>query len=210
MINKLQKAFIDGNVDLDDLLMTLKNSFATKNRKVPLFEKNLFRDVTSIGALFKVLDYHWNLYDHDMLAFLINIANCEKANKIYTEFSASTNLSGFGLINHCPDKEIFIAPGYKILQIKIEKSECTITVVKKIKMMIVEYFELEKYAIVHKRVTKGCINIEVHISDRVASHIQTKTLSIDFKGQLTNEAVVSLHCGDYVVDIGYRKVQSIL
>ena len=157
MTNNVQKAFIDGSIVLDDLLINLKNSFATKNKKIPLFKENFFRDITSIEGLFEALDFLWNLYDHDTLAFLINIADCKKASKIYTEFISSVDLSAFDLVNHCSDKEIPILPGYEKLQIKVEKSKCTIKMIERIKMMVVEYYDLENVQLYLKKLPKGVL-----------------------------------------------------
>ena len=186
MIFDVQKAFINDNVVVDDLLMNLKTSSATKNKEVPLFEEDFFKNVKSIETLFKVLDYYWNLYDHDMLAFLINTAKCKMACVIYQKFVNFLNLSSFDLLSH-PNKEM--APGYKILQITIDKSECTIKTVENIKRMVVEYYELEKCAIVFKEVTKGSINIKYLTSDLVMIHINNKTLFVDFKTRLIHEGV---------------------
>ena len=187
MIFDVQKAFIDGNVVVDDLLMNLKTSFATKNKEVPLFREDYFKDVTSIETLFKVLDCHWNLCDHDMLAFLINMAKCEMASVIYQKFVNSLNLSPFDLVCHCPNMEM--VSGYKTLQITVDISECTIKTVEKIKMMIVEYYELEKHAIVFKEVMKGSINIKYLTSDLVMIDINNKILFVDFKNKLILEGI---------------------
>ena len=184
MICHVQKAFIDdSNVVLDNLLMNLKTCCATKNKQVPLFEANFFRDVTSIEALFKTLGYHWNLYDHDLLAFLIEMAKCDMAIKTYHKFVHSVDLSAYDLVNHCSDKKM--APGYKTLRIKLKRTECTIKTVEKVKAMIVQYYELEKHAILFKNVTKGCFDITYQNSDLVMAHINNnKHLTIDFKNQL--------------------------
>ena len=189
MIKDVQKEFTDSNVVLDELLMNLKNAFATKNKAVHLFEENMFNDVKSIGALFEILGNFWNLYDHDMLAFLINIADCKKAQKIYTEFVASMDLSAFDLINHCSDKKLPILPGYKAFQIKIEKSSCTIKMMERIKMLIVEYYKLEKYAIIIKEITTGSVEITFIASDLVMVEVNSERLLVDFKKKLIHEAV---------------------
>ena len=190
MINDVQKEFIDSSVVLDELLMNLKNAFATKNKAVHLFEENIFNNVKSIGALFEILGNFWNFYDHDMLAFLINIADCKKAHKIYTEFIASIDLSAFDLVNHCSDKQLPILLGYKTFQIKIEKSSCTIKIMERIKMLIVEYYELEKYAIIIKEIKTGSVEITFITPDLVMIEINNKRLLVDFKEKLICEAVI--------------------
>ena len=190
MIKDVQKEFTDSNVVLDELLMNLKNAFATKNKAVHLFEENMFNDVKSIGALFEILGNFWNLYDHDMLAFLINIADCKKAHKIYTEFITSIDLSAFDLINHCSDKKLPILPGYKALQIKIEKSTCTIKMIQRIKMLIVECYKLEKYAIIIKEITAGSIETTLIVPDLVMVKINNEILFVDFKEKLIREGVI--------------------
>ena len=189
MINDVQKEFTDSSVVLDELLMNLKNAFATKNKAVHLFEENIFNNVKSIGALFEILGNFWNFYDHDMLAFLINIADCKKAHKIYTEFIASIDLSAFDLVNHCSDKQLPILPGYKALQIKIEKSSCTFKMMERIKMLIVEYYELEKYAIIIKEITKGSYKITFITSDLVMIEFNNTRLFVDFKESLIREGI---------------------
>ena len=189
MICRVQKAFIDSNVVLDNLLMNLKTCCATKNTQIPLFEANFFTDVTSIEALFNTLSYHWNLYDHDMLVFLIKTAKCDIAIKAYHKFVNSVDLSAYDLVNHCSDKEM--APGYKALQIKLKKNKCTIQTVEKVKTMIVQYYELEKHAILFKSVTKGCFNITYQTSDLVMMYINKNGhLIVDFRNKLIIEGAV--------------------
>ena len=190
MINNIEKAFSDGSIDLNDVLRKLNNSFATKNKEIPLFEKNIFKDVVSIKSLFKVLGCLWNFYDHDMLAFLIDTAKCEKANKIYSEFCASSDLSAFDLLNCYCNEEILTLPGYSTLKITIEKQECTSRTIERIKSMTIDHYGLEKYAIILKKVTKGCINLEYHIPELVLSRIGTLIISTLFKEMLKNEKVI--------------------
>lgn len=208
--DEVYQAFNDDSVNLNDLLIKLESQSATKNQTVPLFKVDFFKNVTSIKELFEVLDYCWNFYDHDMLAFLINIAKCEKASKIYDQFVDSLDPSSSDLINHCSDKEI---SGYKTLQITVEKNVCTNKMMSKIKKMIVEHCELEKYAIVFRGgVKKGSIVIEFLGSDLVMIHTENcmHKLTTQCQVKLRNEAVVRIKCNDFIVepkfDLDTRKV----
>ena len=190
MIHNLQKSLVDSSVKLDDLLMNLKSCFATKNKEVPLFEKNFFKHATSIEALFKVLNLFWNIYDHDMLALLVDTAKCEEASKIYHEFVDSVDLSAFNLTNYCSDEEVLTLPGYKTFQITVENSDCTGKLVKRIKYMIVDYYKLEKYAITLKEVIKGSIIIIFLASDSISLYIKNGTLTSEFMEKLRQEGFV--------------------
>ena len=190
MINNLQKALVDSSVKLDNLLMNLKSCFATKNKKVPLFEMNFFKHATSIAALFKVLNYFWNIYDHNMLALLVDTAKCEEASKIYHEFVDSVDLSAFDLTNYCSDEEALTSPGYKRFQITVGNSDCTGKLVKGIKYMIVDYYKLEKYAITLKEVTKGSIIIVFLASDLTLLYIKNGALTSEFMEKLRKEGIV--------------------
>ena len=215
MVDDVYEAFIDGIVNIDSLLMKLKDHFATEDKKISLFEEICFECVTSIKALFEVLDNYWNLYDHDVLAFLVDTAKCEEASKILKEFISSAS----DLVYHCPVQAI---SRNKTLRIKVTLKEEEITkegiiigkkTIENIKIMIIEFFRLVKCAMVFKCATvvngcqgkKQCIAIEYLASDSVMIHIQKHmpTTHIDFKKRLDQKGIVSIHYEDKCCEYTY-------
>ena len=176
MVTKIQEALEKSNADVSKLLIKLKSSSAVRDRKIPLFEKDIFREITSIDKLFETLSGYWYLFDYDVLVYLVNTAECKEAKTIYDNFLASFDssvMSNYKLILQYDEymhKEGLL-PGTCKLRVKVARDECTVEVEKEVKEIISEHFKLEKYALVFKGIKQGCIELIYQISYSVKSYM---------------------------------------
>ena len=191
MIDKIQKSFTDNHIDINILVRSLQNSFAAKSQRIYLFENDLFQNVNPSKRLFEVLDDYWNVYDCDLLKFLVSKANCEESTKIFAEFLDTLNSVDFSAIDLADYKCSVRAPN-KVLQIKLKESKCTIEILKKIKIAITECFGLTENAITFKEVRKGCINICFQVQDLVAVYISQQRVPRDCINQLKEVADITV------------------
>ena len=176
MVANVQEALEKSNINVNKLLIKLKSSSAVRDRNIPLFEKDIFKEITSIDKLFETLSGYWYLFDYDVLIYLVKTAGCKEAKVVYDNFLASFDSSA--ITNHKLilqyDEYIHkegLLPGTCKLRIKVARDECTVEVEKEVKKVISEYFNLEKYALIFKGIKQGCIEFIYQISHSVKSYM---------------------------------------
>ena len=176
MVTKVQEALEKSNTNVSKLLIKLKSTSVVRDRNIPLFDKDVFKEITSIDKLFETLSSHWYLFDYDVLEYLVNTAECEQAKIVYDDFLASFDssvMNNYKLVLQCDEfkyKEDLV-PGTCKLRVKIARDECTVEVEKEVKEVISEYFKLEKYALIFKGIEQGCIELIYQISHSVKSYM---------------------------------------
>ena len=174
MVINIQEALKKSNIDVTKLLIKLKSS-AVRDRQVPLFDPGIFEKVSTIDKLFETLSKYWELFDYDVLMYLVNTAECEAAIKVYDEFLTSFDssvMSNYQLILHYRkfNKENVLPGTYK-LRVKIAQDKCTAEIERKVKGIISEHFKLEKYALILKGIKQGCCELIYQISPSVKSYM---------------------------------------
>ena len=139
MVADVQEALENNNINVNKLLIKLKSSSAVRDRKIPLFDKDTFSNITSIEKLFETLSGYWHLFDYDVLMYLVKTAGCEKAKTIYDNFLASFDssvMSNYQLILQYDEfNKESILPGTCKLHIKVPQDKCTVEVEKKVKKL---------------------------------------------------------------------------
>ena len=183
MIADVQEAFEKNNINVNRLLIKLKSSSAVRDRKIPLFEKDTFNNITSIEKLFETLSGYWHLFDYDVLMYLVKTAGCNEAKTIYDDFLASFDssvMSNYQLILQYDEfNKESILPGTCKLRIKVAQDNCTVEIERKVKEVISRHFELEKYALICKGLKEGCIELMYQLSHSVKSYMLQYKLNSD-------------------------------
>ena len=104
MTNKIKQALIDNKVDVDSLIEQLCTMSAVSNKKVPLFDEDVFARIRSVDEFWKSLSKFWSICDYDLLRYIIKIIECVKAKCILEEFLLKIDPSALrdvDLVLHC-------------------------------------------------------------------------------------------------------------
>ena len=174
MVAEIQEALENNNINVKKLLIKLKSSSAVRERKIPLFDKDTFNNITSIEKLFETLSNHWHLFDYDVLMYLVKTAGCKEAKRIYDNFLDSFDssvMNNYRLILKCDEFKEGVIPGTCKLRIKVALDQCTVEIERKVKEIISKHFELENYALVYKGLKQGCIELTYQMSCSVKSYM---------------------------------------
>ena len=154
MTNKIKQALIDNKIDIDSLIEQLCTISAVSNKNVPLFDKDVFVKIRSVNEFWKSLRTFWNIYDYDLLRFIVRITECEKAQKILEEFLSRIDPSALrdvDLVLHC----------------RVDQREGSLRPTLRIKINA----NLEEYSLHFKGIKDGCIELLYHISEPVKSYL---------------------------------------
>ena len=206
MTNKIKRALINNKVDVDSLIEQLCAISAVSNKNVPLFDEDVFVRIRSIDEFWKSLRTFWNIYDYDLLRYIIEITDCEEARKILEEFLSRIDplaLKDVDLVLHCrvDQRDGSLKPG---LRIKVNAEECTYDIQEKVKKIVSKKFNLEEYALHFKGIKDGCIELLYHISKSVKLYLLQYKIKEGALTEFSTYKIISLHVDN--VDILKVKV----
>ena len=198
MTNKIKEALINNSVDVVSLVEQLCAISAVSNKKVPLFDEDLFEKIQSIDEFWRKLRGFWNLFDYDLLRYIIKISKCKDAQMIFDDFLSKIDPSAIedaDLVLHCrvEQREESLKP---VLRIKINAEKCTFNVKRRAEEIVSEKYNLKEYALCFKGIKKGCFELLYYISQGVASYLLQCTITYNPLEELSSFTIVSLHVDD--------------
>ena len=125
--NSIEQALIIQNVDVALLIKQLCTISTVKNKNVLLYDDDVFEKIKSIDALWRKLRCFWNIFDYELLEYIIELSDCREAQKIYEEFLSRTGpaaIEDVDLVLYCAEenREGSLKP---VLRIKVNAEECT-------------------------------------------------------------------------------------
>ena len=173
MTEKLKQALINGNVDVNSLIEQLRSISAVRNRNVPLFDKEVFTKIKSVEEFWKTLSTFWNIFDYDLLRFIIKITKCKGAQKVLEEFLSRidpTIIEDADLVLHCRVEQNEGWPKPK-LRIKINAEKCTSDIRKEVEKTVSKIYDLQQCTLCFKGIKEGCIELLYHISKAVMTYL---------------------------------------
>ena len=93
MTSKIKQALISNNVDVGSLIEQLCAISAVKNKNVPLFDEDVFEKITSINEFWRKLRIFWNIFDYELLQYVVEISECREAKEIFEGFLSKIDTS---------------------------------------------------------------------------------------------------------------------
>ena len=198
MTNKFKQALIDNNIDVVSLIEQLCTISAVKNKNVPLFDHDVFLKIRSVEEFWRSLRTFWNIYDYDILWFIVKIAKCRVAQQILEEFLSKidpSTIKDVDLVLHCKvdQTEGSLRP---MLRIKVNAERCTYDIQEKVKKVVSEKFNLENYSLRFKGIKEGCIELLYRISKPVKSYLLQFKLNKSTLAEFSTYKIICLHIDD--------------
>ena len=174
MTNKIKEELSKyvGDSDVVSLIEQLRAISAVKDKKVPLFADDTFKRVSNVRSLWQILSAFWSIYDYDILKLVLNIINCEKADRIFNHFLSQIDpavIDDVDLVVHCRVYEReFTKP---LLRVKIKVDRCSHHHKKEVTKALYEKFNLKNYALRLKGIREGCVELMFEISEELKSYL---------------------------------------
>ena len=199
MTKRIKQVLIDSNINVDSLIEQLRTMSAVKIKKVPLLDEDVFMKIQSIDEFWKSLSRYWNLYDYDLLRFIIRITECEEANSVLQKFLSRidpTMIEDANLVLHCGEyqEEGSLKP---TLRIKVNAEKCTFDVQRKAKEMVSRIYNLEKYVLRFKGIKQGCIELLYHASTAVMAYLLQCKITRTILAELSVCKIISIYINDF-------------
>ena len=203
MTSKVEQALISNNVKVVPLIKQLSAISAVKNKNVPLFDEDVFERINSIDALWRVLKNFWNIFDYELLEYVIEISECEEAQRIFEEFLLRIEPSAIedaDLVLCCEEQKWSPKP---VLRIKVNAEKCTLNIKKQVEEIVSKTYNLDKYALRFQGIKEGCIELLYYISKPLRSHLLQFKVSegICTIAKFLANNIMSLHIDEFKLEI---------
>ena len=104
MTIRIKQALISNNVDIVPLIEQLCAISAVRNKNVPLFDEDVFERIKSIDEFWRKLRNFWNIFDYELLGYVVKVSECGEAQEIFEEFLSRIDPSAIenvDLVLHC-------------------------------------------------------------------------------------------------------------
>ena len=198
MSTKVKEALIKAKVDVALLITQLSAISVVKNKQVPLFGEDVFTKIRSIDDFWRKLSHFWFIFDYEVLECVIKLSECREAQKTFEDFISRIDPSAIedvDLVLHCKVEhwEESLKP---VLRIKINADKCTIEVIDKVKEVVAEAYELEKYKLCFKGIKEGCIELVYYISKPLKLYLLNFPITGSNMVEFLAHDIISLHIDD--------------
>ena len=178
MTIEVRNALSQNKCNVVDLIEELRPCYASSYKDIPLFDKGTFEKLKTIDCVWKELSAHWHLFDYDLLEDIIHLCDCKEATQIFEEFKSAIDpsiMKDMDLVLYCEEftKPVFLRSQ---LRVKVKASTCNDDVKTQVKAELSKTYELNKYALYYREITKGCIELKFIASQKLLSYIQQRKI----------------------------------
>ena len=204
--NQIKQALSNSSIEVTSVVEQLQTVTAVKDRSIPLFDEDVFENVTTVEKLWQKLNRFWSIFNYDILRILLRIAQCKNAEEILEEFLSKINITTLEDMDLVLRYEICETEGLikPLLRIKVKAERCTNSIKKKVEEVVSLKFNLKEYALCFKGIKQGCVELVYEISNTVMSYLLecdfTKTDAVNFAAH----DIILLQINDVTLETPYK------
>ena len=205
MTSRIKQALINNKVNVVSLIEQLCAISAVKNKKVPLFDEDVFEKIKSIDEFWRMGRRFWSICDYELLQYVVEISECSEAQKIFDDFVSKipSAIEDVDLVLHCK-KEEQDGSLQPVLRVKINSDECTTNIKKRVEEMVSKAFDLQKYTLRFQGIKEGCVELLYYISKPLKFYLLHFKISKSILEKFLACKIVSLHIGEFELKIPSR------
>jgi len=204
MTKRIKETLVKNNLSVDDLIEQLCAISAVCNKKVPIFDDYVYKNVKSIDMLWKKLGTFWNIFDYDLLILVVDIAECAKAEEILDNFQARIDVSTFedaGFVLHCKLCKEDEEQAWSWLRVKVNTEKCTFDIKERVKEIVSENFGLKKCSLCFKGIQAGCYEFVYLISKALMTHLTELKITGSTIAKFAANNIISLQIDDMILNV---------
>ena len=203
MTNRIKQALISNNVDVASLIQQLLAISAVKNKKVPLFDEDVFEKIKSIDEVWRKLRIFWSVFGYELLWYVVEISDCREAQVIFEEFSSGidpTTIEDVDLALHCKveDQEGSLTP---VLRIKVNTEKYTSSIIKSVEEILSKTYNINKLAVCFQGIKEGCTELQYYISKPLKLYLLQFKISVGDLAEFLAHKIISLRIDEFELKI---------
>ena len=204
MTERIKQALIKKNIKVTSLVEQLRAITAVKLKNVPIFDEDIFKTVTTVELLWQKLSACWSLLDYDVLICIIRIIECEEANDILDEFLSNIDVSTLedvDLVLCCTEYKIQGSRPRLRIKLAINEVAVDFKVREKVKGIVCEEFQLEKYSLIFTTIKKGCFELIFGVSKPVMLYMLQYQITGYAMAEFAAKKIILLEINDEELSI---------
>ena len=208
MTNRIKETLISNNVNVVSLVEQLCTISAVSSKKVPLFDEDIFEKVTSVDEFWRRLRMFWNIFDYDLLRYVIKISECREAQEIFEEFLSRIDpIEDVDLVLHCRVEhwQGLLKP---VLRIKINAEKCNLDVIRNAKKIVSRSYNLKIYSLHFKGIKEGCIELLYYISKAMMIYFREFKITSSSLAELSSCQIISLHVNEIDLKLSPKNIDT--
>ena len=200
---RIKEALIRNKIDVVSLIEQLCAISAVNIKDVPLFDEDVFDKVTSIGEFWRRLRKFWNIFDYDLLCYVIEVSECREAEEIFEDFLSKidpSSIEDVDLVLHCKVQRLegLLKP---MLRIKVNTEKCTSNVKKMVEEVLFSLYELKKYSLCFRGIKEGCIEFLYYITQPLKKYLLEFTITKSNLADFRTHYIISLHIDEFELKV---------
>ena len=196
--DKIKQVLCNSTINVTSVVEQLQTISVVRNKNIPLFDEDVFENVTTVERLWQRLSKFWSIYDYDVLRILLRIIKYKKADEIFEEFLSKFDSSAM------KDKELvlyyeeFRRQGLikPLLRIKVKAEKYTDSIRAEVEELMSSTFKLEEYSLCFRGIKEGCIELLYQISNALMSYLLQCKVSGHDLVKLGAHNVISIRIND--------------
>ena len=204
MTCRIKRALVNNKVDVVALIEQLCAISAVKNKKVPLFDEDVFENIKSIDDFWRKLKPFWNIFDIELLRCVVEISGCWEAQEILEDFLLRIDPSAIGeedLVLHCSE-EHYEGSLRPVLKIKVRTAKCTLYIKEMVEEVVIKTYNLDRYGLCFHGIKEDIyVELLYYISQPLKSHMLKFEISAAMVAVFLAHKIVSLHIDEFDLKI---------
>ena len=203
MTSRIKQALISNNIDVALLIEQMCAISAIKNKMVPIFDNDVFKEVKSIDEFWRKLEIFWNIFDYELLEYVIEISDCMEAQDILKQFVSRIDPSAVedvNLVLHCRE-EHWEGSLQSVLRIKVNTEKCTSNIKKMVEEVVSKTYNLDRYALHFRGIKDGCIELLYCISEPLKQYLLQFEISESVVADYLAHKIISVNIDEFELDI---------
>ena len=201
MTERIKEVLHKTEVSVDLLVKQLCTMSAVKMKEVPMFDEDMFGKIKTIDELWRKLMNYWDIFDYDILTFVIDITDCAEAQEILDNFLGRIDISAFedtdlALHSEVYEEEDLMQP---LLRIKVNAEKYTLNIKRQIKDIVSKIFHLEEYSLCFCNIKHGCF--VYHISKATMLYLLDFKITGRMMADFATYCIIFLQINDMKVNV---------
>lgn len=205
MTRRVKRALINNNVDVVWLIEQLCAISVVKNKKVSLFDEDVFENIKSTDDFWRKLKTFWNVFDIELLRCIVEISGCREAWEILEDFMSRIDPSTIedeDLVLHFGGEQHYEGSLKPVLRIKVHTAKCTLCIKEMVEEIVTKTYNLDRYGLCFQGVKEDVyIELLYYISQPLKSHMLQFEISGGMVTAFLTHKIVSLHIDEFDLKI---------
>ena len=202
MIEVIKLTFTKNNVNVFILIEKLYTISAVIDKKVSIFDEEMFKNIKSIDSLFEKLRSLWSIFDYELLQYIVEISECKEAQDVLIDFLEKLDPSAIkdvDLVLHFKENS-WKRSLMPVLRVKVKAEKYTVDIQKSTEKVLSKVFNLSKLAL-HFQCVKNTCELVYYISEPLKLYLLQLEIAEGCMVEFSAHCINSIHIDEFKLKV---------